>query len=222
MTDRPEPGAPPPLAYAPPRDPLAVLAETRWWAALDKPSGLLTVPGRLAHLADSLETRARARWGWARVAHRLDLGASGVVLVALTPPALSALQRQFAERKVAKRYVALVAGALAEAEGVVDLPLRCDWPNRPRQIAAPDGKPARSRWRVIGRETAATRVALTPVTGRSHQLRVHMAALGCPILGDAFYGDPGSAPRLMLHAERLAFADPDTGAAVEMIAPAPF
>jgi Pseudouridylate synthases, 23S RNA-specific len=213
---------PPPIQYAPPQAPLSALLETRWFAALDKPAGLLTVPGRAPALADSLESRARARWGWARVAHRLDLGTSGVVLTALTPPALSALQRQFAERRVRKTYVALVHGAPKGEEGEVDLPLRCDWPNRPRQIVAEDGKPARTLWRVLAREGAATRVALTPVTGRSHQLRVHMAALGHPILGDPFYGDAASAPRLMLHAARLSFRDPETDAERVAGSPVPF
>ena len=212
---------PPPLAYAPPPG-LAPLAASRRWAAFDKPAGLLTVPGRPKTHADCLETRARDRFGWARAAHRLDLATSGVVLVALSPPALSALMGQFAARSVEKRYVAVVAGMVAEESGAVDLPLRADWPNRPRQVVAEDGKPARTLWRVIGREASATRLALTPVTGRSHQLRVHMAAIGHPILGDPLYGEAAAAPRLMLHAESLRFRDPDTGETRRLRAAPPF
>lgn len=214
-------GPPPPLAYAPPPG-LAPLALSRRWAAFDKPAGLLTVPGRLETHADCLEARARTRFGWARAAHRLDLATSGVVLMALSPPALSALMAQFAARTVEKRYVAVVAGVVTEESGEVDLPLRTDWPNRPRQIAAEDGKPARTLWRVLERDERATRLALTPVTGRSHQLRVHLAAIGHPILGDPLYGDPAAAPRLMLHAESLRFRDPDSEETRSIVAAAPF
>ena len=215
-------GPPPPLDYRPPDGPLAVLHADPEIVVLDKPSGLLTVPGKPAHLADSLMTRAAARWPGARPVHRLDLGASGVVVFALTPRALRILSGQFAKRLPEKGYVALVAGAPEGEAGRIALPLRADWPNRPRQMVAADGKPAVTDWRVIAREGAATRMALAPLTGRSHQLRVHMAAQGWPILGDPLYGDAASAPRLMLHAARLALRHPEDGRWIAFAVPAPF
>jgi tRNA pseudouridine32 synthase/23S rRNA pseudouridine746 synthase len=227
-TLRPDPaplpsGPPPPLVYAPPVEPdLALLHVDAELIALDKPSGLLSVPGKPADLADSLQTRVAARWPGARAVHRLDLGASGVMLFARTPRALRILSGQFAKRLTEKRYVALVAGAPPAEAGRIDWPLRADWPNRPRQMIAEDGKPALTEWRLIAREGAAARVALIPHTGRSHQLRVHMAALGCPLLGDPLYGDAASAPRLMLHAESLGVRHPADGRPILFAAPAPF
>jgi tRNA pseudouridine32 synthase/23S rRNA pseudouridine746 synthase len=216
-------GPPPPLIYAPPVEPwLAILHEDDDLVALDKPSGLLSVPGKPAALADSAQSRAEARWPGARPVHRLDLGASGVLLLAKTPRALRILSGQFAKRLTGKRYVARLAGRLAANEGRIDQPLRADWPNRPRQMAAEDGKPALTEWRVLLRGDDQTLVALTPHTGRSHQLRVHMALLGHPILGDPLYGDAASAERLMLHAERLTVRHPADGRTIAFAAPVPF
>lgn len=179
---------------------------------VNKPSGLLSVPGRGADKQDCAAARVQARFAEALIGHRLDMATSGLLLFARGPAAQRALSLDFAERRVAKRYVAVLAGHLdgpqAPDEGwaEVDLPLRADWPNRPRQKVDPlQGKPSRTRWRVLAHEDGRTRVELEPVTGRSHQLRVHMLALGHPIIGDTLYA-PAAAqgPRLLLHARGLA------------------
>ncbi|NYZ61157.1 RluA family pseudouridine synthase [Luteimonas sp. SJ-16] len=201
--------------------------------AFDKPAGLLSVPGRGADKYDSLATRAVARWSDARVVHRLDMATSGVIVFARGAEAQRALGAAFAAREVQKHYVAVVTGSLARNAGQIDLPLAADWPNRPRQrVDAERGKSALTRWHVIRYETGpdgerCTRVALTPVTGRSHQLRVHLKAIGHPILGDPLYGtaaDTGAdgAPRLMLHATALSLAHPGDGRPLTMHSPVPF
>lgn len=192
---------------------------------LSKPSGLLSVPGRAPELADCLEARARARFPGALTAHRLDLETSGVQAMALTPRALRILNGQFARRMVKKLYIARVSGRVWPESGEIRAALRADWPNRPRQMIAPDGRPALTRWRVIAREAGATRLALEPVTGRSHQLRVHLAVIGHPILGDPFYAEPearAAAPRLQLHARRLEIRHPADGRPAAFEAPCPF
>ncbi|MBB5222642.1 tRNA pseudouridine32 synthase/23S rRNA pseudouridine746 synthase [Amaricoccus macauensis] len=188
----------------------------------EKPSGLHTVPAKPPGTQDCLMARAEARYPGALLVHRLDRDTSGVVVMARTRLAQRHLGWQFERRQVEKSYVARVAGHVTGEEGRVDLPLRCDWPNRPRQMVADDGRPSVTDWRVVAREADATRVELTPLTGRSHQLRVHMLALGHPILGDTLYGDPASAPRLQLHARLLAFRHPIGGAPVSFESPAPF
>lgn len=194
--------------------------------ALNKPAGLLCVPGRGADKADCLATRAQAAWRDALIVHRLDMATSGLVLMARGAAMQRALSDAFANRTVDKRYVAVVHGRLEPAEGRIELPLIADWPNRPRQRVDPaHGKPSLTHYRVIAHDTAAdtTRVELTPVTGRSHQLRVHLCAIGHPIVGDALYG-PNPAPpgRLMLHAQRLAFTHPRDGTPMRLEAAAPF
>ena len=205
---------PPRFGDAPPRE-LDVAYEDAWIVVVKKPVGLLSVPGRAAELADSVATRVGNR-----VAHRLDLDTSGLLLVAKDAATHAALQRAFAERAVDKRYVAILDGAPARDAGAIELPLRGDLDDRPRQIVdGVHGKAARTEWRVISREP--TRVELVPRTGRTHQLRVHCAVgLGAPIRGDRLYGHAGD--RLMLHAEALAFAHPHTRARVELVWPAPF
>ena len=200
--------------------------EDRWLLVVDKPIGLLSVPGR-AGLGDSVLTRLQARHPEAEgplIVHRLDLDTSGLMVVARDGATYHALQRQFHRREIDKRYVALLDGALSADRGTVDLALRVDLEDRPRQIHDPlHGKPALTEWRVLSRAGAQTRVALYPRTGRTHQLRVHAAhalGLGAPIVGDRLYGRP--AERLMLHAEALAFVHPHTGARVELVQPAPF
>ncbi len=188
----------------------------------DKPSGLLTVTAKPPGPQDCLEARARAAFPEALLVHRLDRDTSGVIVMARTRLAQRHLGWQFERRQVGKVYVARVAGRMADDAGTIDLPLRCDWPNRPRQMVDPAGKPAETAWRVLAREAQATRVELRPRTGRSHQLRVHLAALGHPILGDPLYGDPAAAPRLQLHAAHLGFRHPDGGAAVRFEAAVPF
>ncbi len=199
--------------------------------ALDKPSGLLCVPGRGADKQDCLATRAQALWPDALVVHRLDMATSGLCLMGRGPAMQRTLSMAFEARQIAKRYVAVVAGRLAppEAEdgwGLIDLPLAADWPNRPLQKVDPaHGRPSLTRWRVLGHEGHDTRVELEPLTGRSHQLRVHLQALGHPILGDTLYAPPEArdrAPRLLLHACALRLAHPATGEPLALDCPAPF
>lgn len=172
----------------------------------DKPAGLLCVPGRGPDKADCLAARVAARWPGAKPVHRLDMGTSGLVVFGRDAAMHRALSMAFAARQVAKRYEAVVAGLPAEDSGEIDLPLICDWPNRPRQIVDHGvGKPSQTRWRVITRDAGrgTSRLALEPVTGRSHQLRVHLASIGHAILGDELYAPPewhAAAPRLLLHA----------------------
>lgn len=190
---------------------------------VDKPAGLLAVPGRSE--ADCMAARVQACWPDARVVHRLDMATSGLLLLARGAEMQRRLSQAFATRGVFKRYVAIVHGDMPGDHGEIDLPLAADWPRRPRQqVDRLHGKPALTRWRVQARDTAAgtTRLALEPVTGRSHQLRVHLLAHGHPIVGDALYGPPLPAARLLLHAEHLALAHPYDGRPIGFDSPAPF
>lgn len=172
---------------------------------LDKPAGLLSVPGRLE--PDCLSARAQALWPDALVVHRLDQATSGLFVMARGAPAQRRLSLAFEKRRVAKTYEAVVEGMLAEDGGSIDLPLIVDWPNRPRQVVDhARGKPALTHWRVLARGAGRSRLALQPVTGRSHQLRVHLQAIGHPIVGDDLYGKAG--PRLLLHASALTLPHP--------------
>jgi tRNA pseudouridine32 synthase/23S rRNA pseudouridine746 synthase len=233
MTARFAPLPLPPLrdpAYAPPPGLPRVLHADARLVAFDKPSGLLAVPGRTAELADCLAARAEAAFPGARIVHRLDRDTSGVILLARDADAQRHLGLQFERRGVAKTYLARVAGLPADDTGEIDLPLRADWPNRPRQTPHPEGRPALTRWQVLARAPraaprGAARLRLSPVTGRSHQLRVHLLALGHPILGDALYADAdayAAAPRLQLHAETLELRHPDDGRPLRLTAPPPF
>jgi tRNA pseudouridine32 synthase/23S rRNA pseudouridine746 synthase len=198
---------------------------------LDKPSGLLAVPGRGADKQDCLAARIQARYPDALIVHRLDMSTSGLMVMARSPAAQRALSKAFAAREVKKRYIAVVAGRLdapARGWGTIDLPIIVDWPNRPRRIVDHHlGKPSLSRWRVLKYDEAAnvTRVELEPVTGRSHQLRVHLRELGHPIVGDALYAPPDVqtlAGRLLLHAWSLSFLHPLAGEALAFECAAPF
>ncbi|MDQ7989419.1 MAG: pseudouridine synthase [Candidatus Dactylopiibacterium sp.] len=211
----------------PPEGPLPLLHVDAHLLVLDKPSGLLSVPGRGADKADCLASRVQRHYPDALVVHRLDMETSGLILMARSPEMQRALGLLFETRRIHKRYVACVGGCPEPAAGIVDLPLITDWPNRPRQIVDHAlGKPARTHYRVVaGGPQAGSRVALEPVTGRSHQLRVHMQALGHPILGDALYAPAelqAAAPRLLLHAEWLGFTHPATDEPCEFFSPAPF
>lgn len=192
----------------------------------DKPAGLPTVPGRPVELHDCLWHRVRDAHPDALVVHRLDMATSGLVLFARGIEAQRTLGSAFAQRRVRKRYVAVVQGRVAADTGEIDLPLIADWPNRPRQkVDHTHGKPATTRYAVIERTADRTRLALEPLTGRSHQLRVHLASIGHPILGDALYGGDdvqAAAPRLLLHATALAFAHPQDGREVAFDSPVPF
>jgi len=201
---------------------------------LNKPAGLLSVPGRGQDKQDCLSTRVQDMYADALVVHRLDMSTSGLLVMARGAHAQRALNGAFAQRAVHKRYVAVVAGhAPASGNdgsgwGSIELPIRVDWERRPLRIIDPVlGKPSTTRWCVLAHDRVAdtTRLALEPVTGRSHQLRVHLQALGHPILGDALYAPAhiaARAPRLLLHAEHLAFAHPVGGHAMAFTSPADF
>jgi tRNA pseudouridine32 synthase / 23S rRNA pseudouridine746 synthase len=205
---------------------LHVLHEDAHILVLDKPSGLLAVPAKPPGPQDCLHARAVAAFADALLIHRLDMETSGVTVFARSRLAQRHLNWQFERRQVRKTYVARVAGRVEGDVGRIDLPLIADWPNRPRQMVCHQrGRTAVTDWRVLTREPAATRLELHPLTGRSHQLRVHCRSLGHPILGDPFYADPAAlaaAPRLQLHAAALAFRHPDGGAWVEFASPVPF
>ncbi|MCW0343207.1 bifunctional tRNA pseudouridine(32) synthase/23S rRNA pseudouridine(746) synthase RluA [Pantoea ananatis] len=214
--------------YNPPLEPwLHILYQDAHIMVVNKPSGLLSVPGRLDEHKDSVMTRIQRDYPEAESVHRLDMATSGVIVVALTKAAERELKRQFREREPAKTYVARVWGHPAQEKGMVDLPLICDWPNRPKQKVCFDtGKSAQTDYQVVeyGDDNSA-RVALKPITGRSHQLRVHMLALGHPILGDGFYAHPEAkamANRLLLHAESLTITHPAFGNAMTFRQPADF
>ncbi len=212
--------------YRPPTDPwLTVLHADADIVVLDKPSGLLSVPGKDPSLADCLEARVRERWPTAALAHRLDKDTSGVLVMALNKKALGHVGQEFEQRRARKSYVARVWGEVVGDSGEIDLPLATDWENKPRQrVDHEHGRQSRTAWQVEARETGITRMRLTPLTGRTHQLRVHMLALGYPILGDPFYAIGAAlaaADRLQLHAEELGFNHP-AGGWVSFVSPVPF
>lgn len=220
------PNAPP--AYAPPTADLQVLHADDALLIVDKPAGLLAVPGRGEHLQDCLIARVQQRYADALVVHRLDMATSGLMVFARGAQAQRTLSLAFSHRQVHKRYVAVVTGRLLQAAGRIELPLICDWPNRPKQkVDAEHGKPSLTLYRTLSHDGAhnTTRVELEPVTGRSHQLRVHLATLGHAIVGDALYASPevpALAPRLLLHASELDLPHPTTGERLSLASPAPF
>jgi tRNA pseudouridine32 synthase/23S rRNA pseudouridine746 synthase len=195
---------------------------------VDKPSGLLSVPGRGADKQDCLIRRVHGEYPEALIVHRLDCDTSGLVVIARGKEMHRRLSMLFQQRQVDKRYVAVVDGELAELAGEINLPLIVDWPNRPlHKVDLAVGKAALTRYRVLGYDPAAhcSRLALTPETGRTHQLRVHLQALGHPILGDSLYAGAAArakAARLLLHAEYLAFAHPASGAPLRFTSAADF
>lgn len=216
---------------------------------VNKPAGLLSVPGRGADKQDCLSARLQLIFPDALIVHRLDMATSGLMVFARSVEMQRLLSMGFRDRDVEKRYVAIVAGTMASATGEVALPIVADWPNRPlRKIDAEHGKPSLTRYRVLNYEKSVrakpveanfvcspssfdklrqnglnnTRLELEPVTGRTHQLRVHMMAIGHPILGDALYGDAGSASRLLLHASSLRFKHPFSNEPLNFQSPAPF
>lgn len=211
--------------YCPPDTPLDILHEDHEILVVNKPAGLLSVPGKGPELSDCLIARLEAVYPQVLLVHRLDRDTSGVMVFGLTPHAQRHLGLQFEKRQTKKTYLARVAGRLEPKTGTVDLPIIVDWPNRPLQKVDPEtGKPAVTDWRVMKATDEESRVKLYPQTGRSHQLRVHMLALGHPILGDPLYA-PETAdccPRMMLHAEELRLRHPDGGAGVKYRVKAPF
>ncbi|AGT10485.1 pseudouridine synthase [Paracoccus aminophilus] len=220
------PSATPGYTYDPPMEPPRIIYADHEILVVDKQSGLLSVPGKDADRQDCLINRLRGIYPEVLLVHRLDQDTSGVMIFALTPHAQRHLGLQFEKRQTKKTYIARLEGRLSPATGRVDLPLIVDWPNRPKQMVdLENGRPAQTDWRVIRATDTETRVRLSPITGRSHQLRVHMLSLGHPILGDPLYAEGPARddyPRLMLHAESLRVRHPDGGVAQSFTAPVPF
>ena len=211
---------------------LNVLARGQSWVVIVKPAGLRAVPGRAEDAGDSVQSRVPMVWPWAKshhTPHRLDIETSGLMVIALNKNVFRAIARQFERRHVGKSYTAILDGEVSGESGAIELPLTVDWPNRPRQkICHEEGRPCRTLWRVTRRSEGRTMVEFRPETGRTHQLRVHAASprdaggLGCPIAGDTLYGNPDSAPRMLLHASKLGFWAPYTGEWLKFHAPPPF
>lgn len=214
------------MSYSPPNTPLEIIFEDNHLIVVDKPSGLLSVPGRGPDLVDCLLTRVQYAFPTALLVHRLDRDTSGVMVFAANPAAQRHLSAQFENRKTKKTYVARIWGKLAQGAGEVDLPMIVDWPNRPKQkICHEIGKPALTKWKVLRQSDEESRVRLWPRTGRSHQLRVHMQALGHPILGDPFYAHEAAregVDRLMLHSQELRICHPGTSRGMTFRAKEPF
>lgn len=212
--------------YHPPLEPyVSILHRDEGFLVLDKPSGLLSVPGRHPALSDSLATRVQKQFPHAQMINRLDKDTSGIVLMSLNRKSHAVIAAQFEARMAQKSYVAVVWGRIDADEGLIDLPLAIDPDNKPcHRVDHDHGKPAQTRWQVVDRDDCTTRLQLFPLTGRTHQLRVHMKALGHVILGDEFYAEGeafAAADRLLLHAEQLSFHHPD-GRNVTFTAPCPF
>lgn len=199
--------------YQPPQTPyLDIIYQDNDILVVNKPSGLLSVPGKAIEHRDCLEYRVKLTLPTARIVHRLDMATSGVMVLALHAEAQRDLNRQFQLRQTHKQYIARVSGRMAADQGTVCLPLICDWPNRPRQMVCYQrGKESVTHYKVLQRTETVSRLMLTPVTGRSHQLRVHMQMIGHAILGDKFYADAetySAADRLQLHAHTLSLIHP--------------
>ncbi|MDD0837318.1 RluA family pseudouridine synthase [Curvibacter sp. HBC61] len=199
--------------------------------AFDKPAGMHSVPGKGEDKQDCLSARAQALFPEARVVHRLDLDTSGVIVMARGPEAQRRLNRSFELRQIDKRYVAVVQGCLTPPDGdwgLIDLPIALDWERRPlHTVDAATGRPSQTHWHLLAVDPVAqtSRVLLEPFTGRSHQLRVHLQALGHPMLGDRLYGGPVAtprAPRLLLHATQILLPHPESGQALFIESPVPF
>lgn len=217
----------PDFVYRPPLSPyLDIIYQDNDMVVLHKPSGLLTVTGRLPEHQDCLETRVRRVLPTATIVHRLDMATSGVIVMALNKASHVAISRQFELRQTEKRYLARVYGKVKEPVGEVNLPLICDWPNRPKQMVNHEkGKQALTQYKVLQHEEKTTLIELKPITGRSHQLRVHMLALGHPIIGDRLYAHSKAlslSNRLQLHAKYLAIFHPITAKKLEFTAPCNF
>lgn len=216
-----------PFTYTPPNTPLEVVYQDDTFLVVNKPNGLLSVPGKSEEHRDCLETRVNHAFPSSLLVHRLDMDTSGLMIFALTKDAQRNFGRQFEKRVVRKSYLARVERLVQEDSGKIVLPLSVDWPNRPLQkVNHETGKAAQTEWSVIEREPESslpsTVMRLFPKTGRSHQLRVHMLAIGHPILGDRFYGSPegvSASKRLQLHAETLSFIHPNTGNWVDFNCP---
>ena len=217
----------PPLEYRPPHTPLDLLHEDTDLLIFNKPSGLLSVPGKHADVQDSLELRAREAFPDALLVHRLDMDTSGVFIMARNKEAQRNLGLQFERRRVKKTYRARVQEYVKNDSGLIDQPLRCDWDRRPLQMVCYEhGKASQTKWHILDRglynDCKTTLLSLEPITGRSHQLRVHLAEMGHAILGDCFYAPPWAfkaASRLLLHAQTLCFYHPSDGTPINTEAP---
>ncbi|MEW6994169.1 bifunctional tRNA pseudouridine(32) synthase/23S rRNA pseudouridine(746) synthase RluA [Colwelliaceae bacterium MEBiC 14330] len=222
----------PDFIYHPPMSPyLEIIFQDDDIVVLNKASGILSVPGRLPEHQDCLQNRVQRILPNATIVHRLDMATSGLIIMALNKAAHIAISRQFEQRKTQKTYLARVFGILEATTGSVDLPLICDWPNRPKQkVDHENGKQSLTHYKVVSQNDkadhqASSLVELTPITGRSHQLRVHMLALGHPILGDKLYAHERAlsmSKRLQLHALTLSLFHPTTKEAITFSAPCPF
>lgn len=220
------PASPRSFVYEPPDTPLDIIFADSDILVLNKPSGLLTVAGKTPDLADCLESRACELYQTARIIHRLDKDTSGLIVLGLTTQAHANIGLQFEKRQTEKAYMALVWGELAQSSGRIEQPICADWPNRPKQhIDHENGRAAITDWEVLESDGANTRVLLKPMTGRTHQLRVHMTHIGHPILGDNLYAHSSAltaAPRLCLHAIELSFTHPATGDQIGFSSEVPF
>lgn len=201
--------------YNPPKNPfLDIIYQDDAILVFNKPAGLLSVPGRDPKHSDSLQIRAVEKFEDALIVHRLDMDTSGLIIMARGKQAHRQLSMDFQDRKVEKTYIARAFGVMAEDEGLIDLPLICDWPNRPKQIVDFEvGKPSQTKWQVLKRGAQETLLKLMPITGRSHQLRVHLQNIEHPILGDRFYAHEKAlkmSERLCLHAKSLTITHPVT------------
>lgn len=216
------------ITYNPPvHNGLDVLCKDEHLIIVNKPSGLLSVPGRGIEKSDCLLSRVQLEYPDADIVHRLDMPTSGIIIFSLTSEAQRSLSMLFEKKSIQKQYIAKVYGELDCHKGTINLPLIADWPNRPRQkIDFMSGKPSKTDYELISTDiNSNSLVKLRPVTGRSHQLRVHMAALGNPIIGDTLYGNDESckaSPRLLLHAEKISFTHPITNIEITINCPADF
>ncbi|CAN8142386.1 Dual-specificity RNA pseudouridine synthase RluA [uncultured Thiomicrorhabdus sp.] len=219
---RPLPAILKPFEY----DPSWVLYADDEIIVANKPSGLLSVPGRGDDKQECLLSHLQTNYADALIVHRLDMDTSGLMVLARNKEAHRNLSRQFQERQTHKRYHALCTGIISQLQGIISLPMRCDWERRPLQMVDfIHGKFAKTEWRLLQQHPNHFSVELTPITGRSHQLRLHMQMLGHPILGDNLYADQFAlqqAKRLCLHAQYLAFSHPATDQWLEFSCPAPF
>lgn len=217
--------APRDFSYNPPDTPLDVVFADEHVLVLNKPSGLLTVAGKTQDLSDCLESRAQRAYPTARIVHRLDKDTSGLIVLGLSAQAHAHLGLQFEKRQTSKQYHALIWGQPEQDEGLIDLPIATDWPNRPKQhVSHERGRVAQTLWSVMDRSEP-VRIEMHPHTGRTHQLRVHMAHLGHPILGDNLYAHEealNAAPRLCLHAHALSFFHPVYGTRLNLTSETPF
>ncbi|MEH6344209.1 MAG: pseudouridine synthase [Bermanella sp.] len=201
---------------------MQILYQDKHLIVINKPSGLLSQPGSIK---DSVHSRLQAQFPFVGLIHRLDQATSGIMVLALTQLALSSIAKQFQDRQTFKVYEARVFGRIPAKQGNVNLPLRCDWPNRPRQEVHSEGRQSITYWRLMAIEGNCSRVELIPHTGRSHQLRVHMKAMGFPMVGDYFYAHDEAlnlSKRLHLHAKTLRINHPMTQQAMTFSCQAPF